>query len=60
MFLTDILEAFHAYDPISDRFLKEKTFILIQDVDDRSRGIQLIGPACLQKELGGRGWGGVN
>ena len=51
MFLFDILEAVLAYDIIKIRFIKEKEVILKGNSNVKSRGIQLIGPGCLQRVL---------
>ena len=53
IFLFDILVALLSYDHICVRFLKEKVAILDRDINDNIRGIQLIGPGCLQKVLRG-------
>ena len=49
MFLLNILEAVLAYDLVKIRFIKENEVIL----NDKSRGIQLIGPGYLQKVIKG-------
>ena len=56
MFLFDILEAVLAYDLVKIRFIKEKEVILSGNTNDESRGIQLIGPGCLQRVLKGVNW----
>ena len=53
MFLFNILEAVLAYDLVKIRFIKEKEVILNGNAHDKSRGIQLIGPGCLQRVLKG-------
>ena len=53
MFLFIILEDVLAYELVKIRFIKEKEVILNGNADDKSRGIQLIGPSCLQKILKG-------
>ena len=53
MFLFDILEAVLAYDLVKIRFIKEKEVILNGNANDKSRGIQLIGPGSLQRVLKG-------
>ena len=52
MFLLNILEAVLAYDLVKIRFIKENEVIL----NDKSRGIQLIGPGYLQKVIKGVNW----
>ena len=47
MLLVYIREALLAHDHVEIRFLKEKAFTLNADANDKSRGIQLIGPSCL-------------
>ena len=54
VFLLDILEAVLAF--IKIRFIKEKEVILNGNANDKSRGIQLIGPGCLQRVLKGVNW----
>ena len=49
MFLFDILEAVLAYDLLKIRFINEKEVILNGNANVKSRGIQLIGPGCLQR-----------
>ena len=49
MFLFDILEAVLAYDLVKIRFIKVKEVILNENTNDKSRGLQLIGPGCLQR-----------
>ena len=49
MFLFDILEAVLACDLVRIRFIKEKE--VNENANDKSRGIQLIGPGCLQRVL---------
>ena len=44
MFLLNILEAALAYNLVKIRFMKEKEVILNGNSNDKSRGIQLIGP----------------
>ena len=56
MFLFNILEALLAYDHVKIRFIKEKEVILNGNANDKSRGIQLIGPGCLQRVLKGINW----
>ena len=51
MFLFDILEAVLACDFVKIRFINEKEVILNVNAYDKSRGIQLIGPDCLQGVL---------
>ena len=53
MFLLNILEAVLAYDLVKIRFMKEKEVILNGNTNDKSRGIQLIGPGYLQKVING-------
>ena len=53
MFLFDILIALLSYDHLVARFRKEKEAVLNRDINDNIRGIQLIGPGCLQKVLRG-------
>ena len=53
MFLLNILEALLAYDLVKIRFMKEKKVILKGNTNDKSRGIQLIGPDYLQKVIKG-------
>ena len=53
MFLLNILEAVLAYDLVKIRFIKEKEVILNGNTNDKSRGIQLIGPGYLQKVIKG-------
>ena len=55
-FLFDILVALPAHNHIWVSFLKEKAALLDRDVNDNTRGIQLIGPSCLQKVLRGVNW----
>ena len=42
-----------AYDLVKIRFIKEKEVILNGNTNDKSRGIQLIGPGYLQKVIKG-------
>ena len=49
MFLFVILEDVLAYELVKIRFIKEKEVILNGNADDKSRGIQLIGPSCFRK-----------
>ena len=49
MFLLNILEAVLAYDLVKIRFIKEKEVILNGNTNDKSRGIQLIGPVIYRK-----------
>ena len=56
MFLLNILEAVLAYDLVKIRFMKEKEVILNGNTNDKSRGIQLIGPGYLQKVINGVNW----
>ena len=56
MFLLNILEAVLAYDLVKIRFMKEKEVILNGNTNDKSRGIQLIGPGYLQKVIKGVNW----
>ena len=56
MFLLNILEAVLAYDLVKIRFMKEKEVILNGNINDKSRGIQLIGPGYLQKVIKGDNW----
>ena len=56
MFLLNILEAVLAYDLVKIRFIKEKEVILNGNTNDKSRGIQLIGPGYLQKVMMGVNW----
>ena len=53
MFLFDILEAVLAYNLVKIRFIKVKEVILNGNTNDKSRGLQLIGPGCLQRVLKG-------
>ena len=53
MFLFDILKAVLAYDTVSIRYFNEKEVILNGKANGKSRGIQLIGPGFLQRELKG-------
>ena len=45
-----------AYDFVKIRFIKEKEVILNGNTNDKSRGIQLIGPGYLQKVIKGVNW----
>ena len=56
MFLLNILEAVLAYDLVKIRFIKEKEAVLNGNTNDKSRGIQLIGPGYLQKVIKGVNW----
>ena len=56
MFLLNILEAVLAYDLVKIRFMKEKEVILNGNINDKSRGIQLIGPGYLQKVIKRVNW----
>ena len=56
MFLLNILEGVLAYDLVKIRFMKEKEVILNGNINDKSRGIQLIGPDYLQKVIKGVNW----
>ena len=56
MFLLNILEAVLAYGLVKIRFMKEKEVILNGNTNDKSRGIQLIGPGDLQKVIKGVNW----
>ena len=56
MFLLNILKAVLAYDLVKIRFIKEKEVIHNGNTNDKSRGIQLIGPGYLQKVLKGVNW----
>ena len=47
------LEAVLAYDLVKIRFIKEKEVIFNGNTNDKSRGIQLIGPGYLQKVIKG-------
>ena len=53
MFLLNILEAVLAYDLVKIRFMKEKEVILNGNTNDKSRGIQLIGPGYLHEVIKG-------
>ena len=53
MFLLNILEAVFAYGLVKIRSMKEKEVILNENTNDKSRGIQLIGPGYLQKIIKG-------
>ena len=53
MFPFNILEAVLACDCVKIRFIKEKELILNGNINDKSKGIQLIGPGCLQRVLKG-------
>ena len=53
IFPFDILEAFLVYGHVKIRYLKEKEAIINGDVNDKSRGIQLIGPSYLHRVLRG-------
>ena len=56
MFLLNILEAVLAYELVKIRYIKEKEVILNGNTNDKSRGIQLIGPGYLQKVMKGVNW----
>ena len=56
MLLLNILEAVLAYDLAEIRFIKEKEVILNGNTNDKSRGIQLIGPGYLLKVIKGVNW----
>ena len=56
MFLLNILEAVLAYDLVKIRFMKEKEVILNGNTNDKSRGIQLIGPGYFQRVIKGVNW----
>ena len=56
IFLLNILEAVLAYDLVKIRFIKGKEVILNGNTNDKSRGIQLIGPGYLQKVIKGVNW----
>ena len=56
MFLLNIWEAVLAYDLVKIRFIKEKQVILDGNTNDKSRGVQLIGPGYLQKIIKGVNW----
>ena len=56
MFLLNILKGVLAYALVKIRFMEEKEVILNGNINDKSRGIQLIGPGYLQKVIKG----GVN
>ena len=56
MFLLNILAAVLAYDLVKIRFMKKKEVILNGNTNDKSRGIQLIGPGYLQKVIKGVNW----
>ena len=47
MFLLNILEAVLACDHVKIRFIKKKEVILNGNTNDKSRGIQLMGPGYL-------------
>ena len=51
MFLFTSLEAVLTYDLVKIRFIKEKEVILNGNANDKSRGVQLFGPCCLQRVL---------
>ena len=53
MFLFNILEAVLAYDLVRIRCIKEEEVILDGNTNNKSRGIQLIGPGYLQKVIKG-------
>ena len=53
MFLLNILEGVSAYALVKIRFMKEKEVILNGNINDKSKGIQLIGPGYLQKVIKG-------
>ena len=53
LFLLNILEVVLAYDLVKIRFIKEKEVILNGNTNDKSRGIQVIGPGYLQKVIKG-------
>ena len=53
MILLNILEGVLAYALVKIRFMKEKEVILNGNINDKSRGIQLIGPGYLQKVIKG-------
>ena len=45
------IEAVLAYDLVRIRYIKEQEVTLNGNANDKSRGIQLIGPVYLQREL---------
>ena len=53
LLLLNILEVVLAYDLVKIRFIKEKEVILNGNTNDKSRGIQVIGPGYLQKVIKG-------
>ena len=50
------MEAVLAYDLVKIRFMKEKEVILNGNTNDKSRGIQLIGPGYLHEVIKGVNW----
>ena len=56
MFLLNILEAVLAYDLVKIGFMKENEVTLNGNTNDKSRGLQLIGPGYLQKVIKGVNW----
>ena len=52
MFLLNILEGVLAYDLVKIRFMKEKEVILNGKINDKSRGIQFIGPGFTESNQG--------
>ena len=55
-FFFESLEALPEYDHVAVRIFKEKTVILNREANDKIKGIQLIGPTCLQEVLRGVNW----
>ena len=53
MFLLNISEAVFVYALVKIRFIKEKEATLNGNTNNKSRGIQLIGPGYLQKVIKG-------
>ena len=53
MFPLNSLEAALTYDFVKIRFMKEMEVVLNGNTNDKSRGIQLIGPGYLQKVIRG-------
>ena len=57
MFLFNILEVVLAYNLVKIKFIKEKEVIYDSpNANVKSRGIQLIGPGCLQRVLKADNW----
>ena len=56
MFPLNSSEAALTYDFVKIRFMKEMEVVLNGNTNDKSRGIQLIGPGYLQKVIRGVNW----